>query len=159
MLGAFFMWDVFHWGDYLLNIKVTVVINQPISCCIALETTAPKGQLLWSSIYLSVSLLSVFLTVCLSARPSVCLSICLSICLSVHPSCLSICFLSVYPSVRQSVHPFACPFIHLSNCLSVHPSINVSVHLSRGLERGNRGIRITRPGAQTDRQTDRQTVK
>jgi hypothetical protein len=128
MLGAFFMWDVFHWGDYLLTIKVTVIINQPISCCIALETSAPKGvNLLCSSVYLSVSILSVFLTVCLSACPSVCLSICPSICSSVYPSCLSICFF-VHPSIHPHVRLFICPTV----CLSIRPSMYLSICLERG---------------------------
>ena len=116
--------------------------NQLLHC---FGNIGPKGgNLLCSSVYLSVSLLSVFLTVCLSARPSVCPFVRPS----VHQSCLSICFycLSIHPSVSLSMHPSVCSFICPNVCLSIRPSMYLSI-CPGAWRGGNRGNRITGPGA------------
>jgi hypothetical protein len=145
-------------SNYLLTIKVTVIINQLISCCIAFGHRPQRGQSvlffrmsvcqsfilrsgfpsfcppIWLSVYSSIHL-STYRSVRLSCCPSIHPSVYLSICLSVRPSDR----LSFHHSIRPSIclplleYLSFCPSFRLSICLSIFPFVCPSIHLSINL--------------------------
>jgi hypothetical protein len=96
-------YELLFW--FLLTIEITVIINQPISCCIAFAALAPKGAIcrVLPFVYLSVLYPSLCPSVFLPIHLYVCPSLHLSIRLSVRPSmCLSVHLYQGGPEISEN---------------------------------------------------------